>query len=337
MSVVGRLWSCASDKPVSFSCSIMFSPCRGSFTWSISKPLLMEFTALSIATKKFSVRPLSSRLSISVRCIAWSKASTRSLNMFKTSLNWGGFAWPSLAPSTASGWSLTTAPFVPLEPSSALFLRIRVGILCLLWFCWTGIPYWFDKGLPLIRVCLCRIRPWICSDCASRRRWLVLIWLKKWLLLLWTQFAVDQHILWWKPPLVCVLLLGNLLLLWLGIVLGPLINFVVVVFFVFCLGFEFIWIFFSRNVFIARYMVKAKGGTFHTAFLTSQWGCAFKLPYAASIQTWSNPRSCYYLLGKGGYVFGSVGLSVCLFVCLWTILLKKLWTDWDEILWTGPE
>ena len=25
---------------------------------------------------------------------------------------------------------------------------------------------------------------------------------------------------------------------------------------------------------------------------------------------------CYYLLGKGGYVFGSVGLSVCLFVCL---------------------
>ena len=23
----------------------------------------------------------------------------------------------------------------------------------------------------------------------------------------------------------------------------------------------------------------------------------------------------YYLLGKGGYVFGSVGLSVCLFVC----------------------
>ena len=24
----------------------------------------------------------------------------------------------------------------------------------------------------------------------------------------------------------------------------------------------------------------------------------------------------YYLLGKGGYVFGSVGLSVCLSVCL---------------------
>ena len=40
----------------------------------------------------------------------------------------------------------------------------------------------------------------------------------------------------------------------------------------------------------------------------------------------------YYLLGKGGYVFGSVGLSVC----LWTTLLKKLQTDWDEILWRGP-
>ena len=43
-----------------------------------------------------------------------------------------------------------------------------------------------------------------------------------------------------------------------------------------------------------------------------------------------------YLLGKGGYVFGSVGLSVCLFVCLWTTLLKKLSTDWYEILWKGP-
>ena len=30
-----------------------------------------------------------------------------------------------------------------------------------------------------------------------------------------------------------------------------------------------------------------------------------------------------YLLGKGGYVFGSVGLSVCFFVCLWTTLLKS--------------
>ena len=35
-------------------------------------------------------------------------------------------------------------------------------------------------------------------------------------------------------------------------------------------------------------------------------------------------RLDFYLLGKGGYVFGSVGLSVCLFVCLWTTLLKKL-------------
>ena len=31
-----------------------------------------------------------------------------------------------------------------------------------------------------------------------------------------------------------------------------------------------------------------------------------------------------HLLGKGGYVFGSVALSVCLFVCLWTTLNKKL-------------
>ena len=33
-----------------------------------------------------------------------------------------------------------------------------------------------------------------------------------------------------------------------------------------------------------------------------------------------------------GYVFGSVGLSLC----LWTTLLKKLQMDWDEILWRGP-
>ena len=26
--------------------------------------------------------------------------------------------------------------------------------------------------------------------------------------------------------------------------------------------------------------------------------------------------NCNYLLGKGGYVFGSIGLSVCSFVCL---------------------
>ena len=31
-----------------------------------------------------------------------------------------------------------------------------------------------------------------------------------------------------------------------------------------------------------------------------------------------------YLLGKGCYVFSSVGSSVCLFVCLWTTLLTKL-------------
>ena len=37
-------------------------------------------------------------------------------------------------------------------------------------------------------------------------------------------------------------------------------------------------------------------------------------------KTWfNNSKSLlkyHYLLGKGGYVFGSVGLSVCLFVCL---------------------
>ena len=38
-------------------------------------------------------------------------------------------------------------------------------------------------------------------------------------------------------------------------------------------------------------------------------------------------------LAKGGYAFGSVGLSVHLSVCLRTTLLKKSWMDWDEILW----
>ena len=43
-------------------------------------------------------------------------------------------------------------------------------------------------------------------------------------------------------------------------------------------------------------------------------------------------------LGQGGLrslsassIFGSAGL----FVCLWTTLLKKLYMDWDEILWRG--
>ena len=35
--------------------------------------------------------------------------------------------------------------------------------------------------------------------------------------------------------------------------------------------------------------------------------------------------------GEGFHPF----LSVCLFVCLCTGYLKKLWTDPDEILWTG--
>ena len=43
----------------------------------------------------------------------------------------------------------------------------------------------------------------------------------------------------------------------------------------------------------------------------------------------------YYLLVNGGFVFGNVGLSVCLFVCLWKTLLEKLLMDWDEILWRG--
>ena len=48
----------------------------------------------------------------------------------------------------------------------------------------------------------------------------------------------------------------------------------------------------------------------------------------------NNPQKLY-LLDKGGYFYGSIGLSVCLFVCLWT-LLKKLSTDWSEILWRAP-
>ena len=38
-------------------------------------------------------------------------------------------------------------------------------------------------------------------------------------------------------------------------------------------------------------------------------------------------------LDKGVYVVGSVGMSVC----LWTTLLWKLWTDWDEILRSGSK
>ena len=35
--------------------------------------------------------------------------------------------------------------------------------------------------------------------------------------------------------------------------------------------------------------------------------------------------------GEGGYAF----TAFCLFVCLCAGHLKKLWTDPDEILWTG--
>ena len=47
----------------------------------------------------------------------------------------------------------------------------------------------------------------------------------------------------------------------------------------------------------------------------------------------------YPFFGKGGYVFGSVGLSNCLFVCLFVCgqhYSKKLWMDWDEMYWKGP-
>jgi len=36
------------------------------------------------------------------------------------------------------------------------------------------------------------------------------------------------------------------------------------------------------------------------------------------------------------YVITGVGLSVCLFVCLFvTTILNKTWTDLDEIFWEG--
>ena len=38
-----------------------------------------------------------------------------------------------------------------------------------------------------------------------------------------------------------------------------------------------------------------------------------------------------FYLWQVGYVFGSVGLTVCLFVCLLAILLESLWMDFDEI------
>ena len=47
-------------------------------------------------------------------------------------------------------------------------------------------------------------------------------------------------------------------------------------------------------------------------------------------------KSNIYLIGKGD-VFGSVGLSVCLFVCLSVNnITQKLRMDWDEILWRSP-
>ena len=59
----------------------------------------------------------------------------------------------------------------------------------------------------------------------------------------------------------------------------------------------------------------------------------FRLPNV--LLSYCIPLQCYYLLGKGGYVFSSVGMFVCLF-CLLGTLLKKLSTDCDKILWRGP-
>ena len=41
-----------------------------------------------------------------------------------------------------------------------------------------------------------------------------------------------------------------------------------------------------------------------------------------------------YLFGKKEVMF--LVVLVCLSVCSWTILLKKLSTDVDDILWRGP-
>ena len=37
--------------------------------------------------------------------------------------------------------------------------------------------------------------------------------------------------------------------------------------------------------------------------------------HGSAVYIYTNKTGDCYLLGKGGYVFGSVGLSVCLFVC----------------------
>ena len=42
----------------------------------------------------------------------------------------------------------------------------------------------------------------------------------------------------------------------------------------------------------------------------------------------------YYRNGKGGYVFGSVGFSVCLFV---DNITQNVLNALDEILWRGSE
>ena len=39
------------------------------------------------------------------------------------------------------------------------------------------------------------------------------------------------------------------------------------------------------------------------------------------------------LAGEGGNVFTLVDLSVCFSVCLWSSLLKEVWTDFHETCW----
>ena len=65
--------------------------------------------------------------------------------------------------------------------------------------------------------------------------------------------------------------------------------------------------------------------------------------YSLATQPWVIKSNASYqwlitsLAKEVMFLVALVSLSVCLFVCLWTTLLKNLWTDWDEILWTGPE
>ena len=72
---------------------------------------------------------------------------------------------------------------------------------------------------------------------------------------------------------------------------------------------------------IALYIKQLKEGRQHHAAISYFQVFVIMCENATEIYAIS---ASFYLFGKGGYVFGSVGLSVCLFVCLWTTLLKKL-------------